>query len=112
MSTRRLVNVDTNFIRKYCHTTSDLYCGVVHHKAPVLDGAIRHKVDEDIIVVGGDGVRGHTGVTTIFPNYGGVLVVSVPDLKIVISTVPTSLNVKVSVIKYIPKIKDGFNFFT
>ena len=59
-------------------------------------GAIRYKRQVKIIEGGRDEVRGEAGVPAISAEQGGVLVVSVPDLQVVVATVPAPLNIKVT----------------
>ena len=73
-----------------------LNCCVVEHESSVLDWTISDKVDEEIVVGRGDGVRSETGVSTVSTNHSGVLSVSIPDLQVVVHTVPAALNIKIS----------------
>ena len=59
-------------------------------------GAIRYKRQVKIIEGGRDEVRGEAGVPAVPAEQGGVLVVSVPDLQVVVATVPAALNIKVA----------------
>ena len=58
-------------------------------------GAIRYKRQVKIIEGGRDEVRGEAGVPAVSAEQGGVLVVPVPDLQVVVATVPAPLNIKV-----------------
>ena len=59
-------------------------------------GAIRYKRQVKIIEGGRDEVRGQAGVPAVSAQQGGVLVVAVPDLQVVVATVPAPLNIKVT----------------
>ena len=58
-------------------------------------GAIRYKRQVKIIEGGRDEVRGEAGVPAVPAHQGGVLAVAVPDLQVVVATVPAALNIKV-----------------
>ena len=60
-------------------------------------GAIRYKRQVKIIEGGRDEVRGEAGVPAVSAHQGGVLVVAVPDLQVVVTTVPAPLNIKIPV---------------
>ena len=59
-------------------------------------GAIRYKRQVKIIEGGRDEVWGEAGVPAVSAQQGGVLVVAVPDLQVVVATVPAPLNIKVT----------------
>ena len=73
-------------------------------------GAIRYKRQVKIIEGGRDEVRGEAGVPAVPAHQGGVLAVAVPDLQVVVATVPASLNIKVTakspliLVKYNPAL--------
>ena len=99
-------------MQQWAPARSHLYRSVVHHEAPVLHGAVRHEGDVEVVVGGEEGV-GHGGhVPTVPAHYstvqystvqysavpaehGGVAGVPVPDLQVIINTVPAALDIEV-----------------
>ena len=99
-------------MQQWAPARSHLYRSVVHHEAPVLHGAVRHEGDVEVVVGGEEGV-GHGGhvptvpahystvqystvqYSTVPAEHGGVAGVPVPDLQVVINTVPAALDIEV-----------------